>query len=160
MPYTYQGWTLYSRDVKLKKGPKVTIYFFSKRKPKSGKPMDEMRKIGGCVPGVQSVEILDETRARWNLKVKIGPLSQDVVVLTETLEQVPMNHGKFRGQAENMDITGTIDLAPEGKSTKVTYTMTVQAKGPLARIMDNFMKTRLKAQTEEFATNVKKSLEG
>ena len=49
MPYTYQGWTLYSRDVKLKKGPKVTIYFFSKRKPKSGKPMDEMpknRKIG------------------------------------------------------------------------------------------------------------------
>ncbi len=55
MPYTYQGWTLYSRDVKLKKGPKVTIYFFSKRKPKSGKPMDEMppsrphtpRQLGG-----------------------------------------------------------------------------------------------------------------
>src|SRR3989442_1422227 len=160
MPYTYQGWTLYSRDVKLKKGPKVTIYFFSKRKPKSGKPMGDMRKNGGCVPGVQSVEILDETRARWNLKVKIGPLSQDIEVLTETLEQVPLKHGKFRGQAENMDITGTIDLAPDGKSTKVTYTMTVQAKGPLARIMDNFMKTRLKGQTEEFATNIKKSLEG
>ena len=49
MPYTYQGWTLYSRAVKLKKGPTVTIYFFSKRKPKSGKPMDEMpkgRKVG------------------------------------------------------------------------------------------------------------------
>ena len=44
MQYTYQGWTLYSRDVKLKKGPKVTIYFFSKWKPKSGKPMDEMPK--------------------------------------------------------------------------------------------------------------------
>src|SRR2546427_673488 len=160
MPYTYQGWTLYLRDVKLKKGPKVTIYFFSKRKPKSGKPMDDMRKIRGCVPGVQSVEILDETRARWNLKVKIGPLSQDIEVLTETLEQVPLKHGKFRGQAENMDITGTIDLAPDGKSTKVTYTMTVQAKGPLARIMDNFMKTRLKGQAEEFATNIKKSLEG
>src|SRR2546426_12035510 len=49
MPYTYEGWTVYSRDVKLKKGPKVTIYFFSKRKPKSGKPMDKMpknRKVG------------------------------------------------------------------------------------------------------------------
>lgn len=42
MPYTHQGWTLYSRDVKLKRGPKVTIYFFSKRKPKSGKPMGDM----------------------------------------------------------------------------------------------------------------------
>src|SRR2546426_9455526 len=49
MPYTYEGWTVYSRDVKLKKGPKVTIYFFRKRKPKSGNPMDEMpknRKVG------------------------------------------------------------------------------------------------------------------
>jgi len=48
-PYTYQGWTLYSRDVKLKRGPKVTIYFFSKRKPKSGSKMYEMpknRKVG------------------------------------------------------------------------------------------------------------------
>jgi len=42
MPYQHQGWTLYSRDVKLKRGPKVTIYFFSKKKPKSGRPMNEL----------------------------------------------------------------------------------------------------------------------
>src|SRR2546422_6751398 len=30
--------------------------------------VSDMRMIGGCVPGVQSVEILDETRARWNLR--------------------------------------------------------------------------------------------
>ena len=122
--------------------------------------LSDMRKVGNCVPGVQSVEILDEKRARWNLRVKIGPLSQDVEVLTETLEQVPLNHGKFRGQADNMEITGTIDLTPEGNATKVTYTMALQAKGPLARIMDNFMRSRLKSQTEEFAANVKKALEG
>ena len=49
MPYQHQGWTLYSREVKLKRGPKVTIYFFSKRKPKSGKPCDAMpsgKKVG------------------------------------------------------------------------------------------------------------------
>jgi len=38
--------------------------------------------------------------------------------------------------------------------------MAVQAKGPLARIMDNFMRSKLKSQTEEFAANVKKALEG
>src|SRR2546428_929390 len=121
--------------------------------------VSDMRMIGGCVPGVQSVEILDETRARWNLKVKIGPLSQDIEVLTETIDQVPLKHGKFRGQAENMDITGTIHLVPDGKSTKGTYTMTVQAKGPLARIMANFIKTPLKAQTEDYATTAKKAHE-
>ena len=122
--------------------------------------LSDMRRVGGCVPGVQSVEVLDPHRARWNLKVKIGPLSQEFVVLTETLEQVPLQHGRFRGESENMDMMGTIDLAPLGDATKVTYTMAVQAKGPLARIMDNFMRSKLKSQTEEFAANVKKALEG
>ncbi len=44
MAYTYHGWTLYTREVKLKRGPKVNIYFFSKRKPKSGKMMNDMPK--------------------------------------------------------------------------------------------------------------------
>ena len=122
--------------------------------------LSDMRRVGGCVPGVQSVEVLDPHRARWNLKVKIGPLSQEFVVLTETLEQVPLQHGRFRGESDNMDMMGTIDLAPLGDATKVTYTMAVQAKGPLARIMDNFMRSKLKSQTEEFAANVKKALEG
>ncbi len=44
-----RGQTCRTRTRDVKKGPKVTIYFFSKRKPKSGKPMDEMpknRKVG------------------------------------------------------------------------------------------------------------------
>jgi len=40
MGYTYEGWTLYCKDVKLKGGKIQTIYFFSKRKPKSGNPCD------------------------------------------------------------------------------------------------------------------------
>jgi hypothetical protein len=41
MAYTYEGWTLYTRDVKLKGGRNQTIYFFSKNKPKSGTPCDK-----------------------------------------------------------------------------------------------------------------------
>src|SRR2546428_5764490 len=92
--------------------------------------------------------------------VKIGPLTQDIQVLTETTDQIPLNHGRFRGAADNMEMTGTIDLAPAENGTKVTYTMAVQSKGPLARIMDNFLRSRLKGQTEEFAANVRKALEG
>jgi carbon monoxide dehydrogenase subunit G len=54
---------------------------------------------------------------------------------------------------------GTVELTPHEDSTRVKYTMSVQAKGPLARIMDNVMKTRIKGQTEEFAANVRKALE-
>ena len=41
MVYKYNDWTLYCKDVKLKNCDKIqTIYFFSKRQPKSGTPCD------------------------------------------------------------------------------------------------------------------------
>ncbi|MCD6473902.1 MAG: hypothetical protein J7K47_03240 [Thermoplasmata archaeon] len=47
MAYKYKSskgkeYTLYTRDVKLKGGKVQTIYFFSARKPKSGKPVDKL----------------------------------------------------------------------------------------------------------------------
>jgi len=41
MTFKHEGWTLYSRDVILKGGRNQTIYFFSKRTPKSGEPCDK-----------------------------------------------------------------------------------------------------------------------
>lgn len=40
MAYKHEGWTLYTRNVKLKGGRNQTIYFFSKKSPKSGNPCD------------------------------------------------------------------------------------------------------------------------
>jgi hypothetical protein len=37
VPFVYDGYTLYTRDVVLNNGGKRTIYFFSKRKPRSGR---------------------------------------------------------------------------------------------------------------------------
>ena len=122
--------------------------------------LSDMRKVASCVPGVENVEVIDDKRATWTLKVKIGPLSQHIKVATETLEQVPPSRARFRGVADNMEMLGTIELAPAGESTHVSYTMVATAKGPLARIIDNMMKSRLKEQSDEFAANVKKALEG
>lgn len=122
--------------------------------------LSDMGKVGSCVPGVESVELLDDRHATWNLKLKIGPLSQRFRVDTENVEMVPPQRAMFRGRSDNMEMTGTIVLEPVGEATRVTYTMDVRTKGALARILDNFMKSRLNAQTEEFAANVKRSIEG
>lgn len=122
--------------------------------------LSDMRQVGRCVPGVEGVEVLNDRSARWDLRVRIGPLSQSMQITTETVEQVPLHHGKFRGNADLLEIIGTIDLTPTGLRTKVVYTMSVSAKGPLSRILDNFIRSKLKAQTEEFAANVKRALEG
>ncbi len=122
--------------------------------------LSDMKKVGSCVPGVEAVQVLDERKANWTLKVKIGPLSQRIQVATETVEQVPPSRARFRGVADNMEMLGTIELAPAGAATHITYTMVATAKGPLARVIDNMMKSRLKQQSDEFAANVKKALEG
>jgi len=42
MPFRFQGWTLYQRQVKLERDQYVMIYFFSKKKPSSGTPAKDM----------------------------------------------------------------------------------------------------------------------
>lgn len=49
MAFVHDGWTLYKREVTLKGGRKQTIYFFSKRDPKSGTPCE---KPDGYIVGV------------------------------------------------------------------------------------------------------------
>lgn len=41
MTYKHGDWILYKKDVPLKGGRIQTIYFFSKRTPKSGEPCDK-----------------------------------------------------------------------------------------------------------------------
>lgn len=40
MAYLHNGWTLHTRNVELKGGRNQQIYFFSRHKPKSGRPTD------------------------------------------------------------------------------------------------------------------------
>src|SRR5438046_10691903 len=76
--------------------------------------LSDIRQVGRCVPGVDRIEVLDATHARWDLTVKIGPLSQTLKVMTETLEQVPLRRGRFRRAAGNIHMTGRAGPAPAG----------------------------------------------
>ena len=40
MPYKKDGYTLFTREVKLRGGKKQSIYYFSKKLPKSGSPCE------------------------------------------------------------------------------------------------------------------------
>lgn len=122
--------------------------------------LSDLEKVGSCIPGVRSVHVLDDRRADWDLAVKVGPLSQDVRVTTETLESLGPSRARFRGVSDEIEMMGTIQLEAKGKRTGVTYTMDVRAKGPLALVVDTFIQSKLNGQTAEFAANVKRALEG
>lgn len=58
MPYKHDGYTLHSRDVDLKNGGTQTIYFFSKKEPKSGEPCELPNGYAVGVNGVTGLPYL------------------------------------------------------------------------------------------------------
>ena len=53
MPFVYNGWTLYRREVIRKNGNRETVYFFSTRTPREGENCD--------LPIGYSVKVMNRT---------------------------------------------------------------------------------------------------
>jgi hypothetical protein len=62
MVFKFYNWTLYTRDVQLKGGRSITIYFFSTRVPKNGTAC-EMPE--GYTVGVNKRTGLPYVRKKW-----------------------------------------------------------------------------------------------
>jgi len=73
-PFTFNGFTLYARDVELKNGGRRTIHFFAKRRPASGHPVP---KPAGFHVGV------NERTGLPFLKKGVGPDGEDVTPVVE-----------------------------------------------------------------------------
>ena len=71
MVYVHDGWTLYYRDVVMK-GVEQTIYYFSKRIPKSGEPCDLPYGYTVFVNKRTGLPFLkeDEEKKWWSKKIK------------------------------------------------------------------------------------------
>ncbi len=63
MAYTYKGWTLYTREMKLRGDRNQRIYFFAKSNPKSGEPCNipegwkviESKSTGSGMPYLKKI---------------------------------------------------------------------------------------------------------
>ncbi len=96
-------------------------------------------QVGQCGPGVESIEVVDETHFKATAKVGIGFISARFVVSLETAEQeapersVIKAHGQAPGSA--VDATAEMRLSgpPEGP-TRMDWTADVTISGTLASV--------------------------
>jgi len=123
--------------------------------------LSDMEKVASCTPNVEAIRLLGNGRAEWTLKVKLGPVSKRMKLLTETLKSEPPSHAKFKAEGENITMQGTINLREVSEGvTEVRYNMKAEASGSLAGILNNVIKSRLKSEVEGFERKVKEKLEG
>ena len=96
-------------------------------------------QVGQCGPGVESIEVIDDTHFKATAKVGIGFISARFVVNLELAEQEPPDRAviKAHGQApwSAVDATGSMTLSdsPSG-GTLMDWTADVAIAGSLASL--------------------------
>ncbi len=80
-------------------------------------------QVGSCGPGVESIDVVDDTHFRVRAKVGVGFISARFVVDMEMAERVPPDHAviKAHGQAPGsaVDATASMSLRSGADGTTV-----------------------------------------
>ena len=96
-------------------------------------------QVGQCGPGVESIEVIDDTRFKATAKVGIGFISARFVVNMEMAEQEPPDRAviKAHGQAPGSAVDATAEMTlsdGDGGGTRMDWSADVTISGSLASL--------------------------
>ena len=101
--------------------------------------VNDPNQVGQCGPGVESIEIVDDTHFKATAKVGIGFISARFVVQMEIADQTPPDRAviKAHGQAPGSAVDATAEMnltgAPEGPTT-MDWNADVALSGTMASL--------------------------
>lgn len=130
-------------------------------------PVDQVWKLlldpkvmAGCVPGVQSVEMLSDTEYLANIKVKISFISANFKVRTAILETRPPHYLRCEGSGEDSSVASSLKQTTEMFLSEVPGGTEIRTKthaevfGRLGSFGLSVMKTKSDRMWEEFGANL------
>lgn len=112
------------------KAPREKVYAF----------LIDPQQVGACGPGVESIEVIDETHFEARAKVGVGFIKARFVINMERTEATPPERAviRARGQAPGsaVDATGTMDLreGSDPTSTVMEWQADVVISGTIASV--------------------------
>jgi uncharacterized protein len=102
--------------------------------------VSDPEKMGGCGPGVETVEVVDENKFRAKAKVGVGPINAKFSIDAEFLERVEPDRAKVsaRGKAPGSAVDGTAEMSLRDGDTAGTtimdWTADMQFSGMMASL--------------------------
>lgn len=117
--------------------------------------------MAGCVPGVQSVDVLSDTEYLSTIKVKISFISANFKIKTTILETKPPHYLRCEGTGEDSTVASTVKQTsemfltstPDG-ATELRVKATADVFGRLGSFGLSVMKTKADRMWEEFGDNL------
>lgn len=117
--------------------------------------------MAGCVPGVQSVDVLSDTEYLSTIKVKISFISANFKIKTTILETKPPHYLRCEGTGEDSTVASTVKQTSEmfltaqpGGSTELRVKAKADVFGRLGSFGLSVMKTKADRMWEEFGDNI------
>ena len=125
----------------------------------------EVPKVGRCVPGVESVEAVDGSAYKGNLKLSIGPIRL-VLDGTITVEEQDRSlwRARMRAEASDRRLGGgvrarlSLTLAPAEGGTRVRIDTDLAILGKIGEFGQPIIKKKADTLLEEFARNLESAL--
>lgn len=119
------------------------------------------RIMAGCVPGVQSVDVLSDTEYLSTIRIKISFISANFRIKTTILETRPPHYLRCEGTGEDSAVASTVKQTSEMFLTSQpdgTTELRVKAKADVFGRLGSFglsvMKTKADRMWEEFGDNL------
>ncbi|MGN6462203.1 MAG: SRPBCC domain-containing protein [Pseudolabrys sp.] len=117
--------------------------------------------MAGCVPGVQSVDVLSDTEYLATIKVKISFISANFKIKTTILETKPPHYLRCEGTGEDSTVASTVKQTsemfltsqPDG-ATELRVKAKADVFGRLGSFGLSVMKTKADRMWEEFGDNL------
>lgn len=118
-----------------------------------------------CLPGAESVKLLDENTYECVVKQKVGPISAKLKFVNRLTKVERPTHIEIEGEGEDVTKLGhfkqksIVDLKDLGNGeVEVTYKTDVSIVGKLAMFGDRIMRAKAKDTEKEFTKNLQEKL--
>jgi carbon monoxide dehydrogenase subunit G len=118
-----------------------------------------------CLPGAESVKLLDDITYECVVKQKVGPISAKLKFVNRLTKIEKPTHIEIEGEGEDVTKLGhfkqktSVDLKEVSPGeVQITYKSDVNIVGKLAMFGDRIMRAKAKETEKEFTKNLQEKL--
>ncbi len=125
----------------------------------------DIPKLSQCVPGIESVEVVDDKTYRGKLVIKVGPIKSEFRGIVKLLEVEAPNRiagtveGDDKSSASSVKATFTGSLNAVDGGTEAAFEVEANLRGRLAQFGGPVIAATAKKLTADFAKNLRAQLE-
>jgi hypothetical protein len=128
---------------------------------------EQVDEVAKCVPGVESVEVIDADNSKVRVTQSVGPMTATFDLKMRITEREPNERMQFtaigravKGAAGNLRSSNTVTLQPTEAGTRVNLVADLAMGGVLGSVGQKVIAKQASAVTRDFMSSLERAVRG